>query len=237
MTTCVLFDLYGTLVDIQLDEDSVPLWAGLSGALAGSDGTATDPGALRTRFRSILAAEASRGREGFIMEAVFRRLMSPGATATRIAVIARLFRQLSLKELTLRSYVGPLFEALRGAASKIAIVSNTEASLTRFDLDQFPILLTADTIVLSSEVGVRKPDARIFHLTLGRLRAAAASGVFVGNDWVADVVGARAAGLRAIYLSAAGPVPAPGDDAIGVVRAAPTLASIVSALRVCGWRG
>lgn len=46
---CVLFDLYGTLVDIQLDEDSPALWAGLSAALKGSS-ESIGPIEMRSRF-------------------------------------------------------------------------------------------------------------------------------------------------------------------------------------------
>jgi putative hydrolase of the HAD superfamily len=233
--TCILLDLYGTLVDVRLDEDSPPLWAGLSAAVAELRGLTTSPTELRERFRAILADEARRGGDGFIMEPVFRRVLSlpDSPDDARVADVGRVFRRLSLKELILRPYVVPLFTALRAARSQIAIVSNTEASLSNFDLDQFPVLRTADAIVLSSDVGIRKPEPGIFHLALNRLHAAATAAVFVGNDWDADVRGARAAGIRAVYL--AGQMSRNDDE--GIVCAAPTLTSIVAGLRACGWHG
>ena len=89
------------------------------------------------------------------MEPVFRRLLASYAIDEDIPRIGHVFRQLSLKALTLRSYVLPLFEALRRSDIRIGIVSNTEAVLTRYDLNCFPILLRVDSIVLSSAVGVR----------------------------------------------------------------------------------
>lgn len=147
---CVLFDLYGTLVDIQVDEDSPALWAGSSAALKGSR-ESVGPVEMRSRFQSMLREESEGGREGFIMEPVFRGLLASLGASEDVGRIGRLFRQLSLKELTLRSYVVPLFEGLRRSGARIGIVSNTEAVLTRFDLDRFPILLMVDTIVLSSD--------------------------------------------------------------------------------------
>jgi len=230
---CVLFDLYGTLVDIWLDEDSAELWAGLCETLKGT-GAALGPDEMRRQFRHILSEEVERGREGFIMETVFTRLAAWLKIDRDVEALGGLFRRLSTKSLTLRPYVAPLFAVLRRSNTKLGIVSNTEAVLTRYDLDRFPLLLTVDTAVLSSDVGLRKPDARIFRLALDRLQAVPGASVHVGNDWTADVVGALEAGLSAIYLDArlSGEIPANGRH---VCRAAPTFESIASALRASGW--
>jgi putative hydrolase of the HAD superfamily len=230
---CVLFDLYCTLVDVQIDEDTPALWAGLRAALEATEASA-DPIELRRRFQRILKEEAERGREGFIMESVFARFLASYEADADVARIGGLFRQLSLTTLTLRPYVVPLFDALRRSHTRIGIVSNTEAVLTRYDLDRFPTLLAVGAIVLSSEVGVRKPDPRIFRVALDRLQSQPACAVFVGDSWTDDIVGACSIGMRAIYLDA--PTIA-GVESSGnrVLRAAPTLASIIAALRVHGW--
>jgi pyrimidine 5'-nucleotidase len=54
--------------------------------------------------------------------------------------------------------------------------------------------------VLSSDVGVQRPDPAIFLLALDRIRGALATTVFIGNDWIADIAGARGVGLRAMYV-------------------------------------
>ena len=235
---CVLFDLYGTLLDIRVDEDSAALWAGLTTALT-TWGASVSAGEVRSRFQSILKEEGDCGREGFIMERVFRRLLASWGASGDVGRVGRLFRQLSLKELILRPYVVPLLEALCRSGSKTGIVSNTEAVLTRFDLERFPILLTVGTIVLSSDIGVRKPDPQIFQLALERLHSEPASAVFIGNDWAADIAGARRIGLRAIYLDERAydraPVATNSDGA--ALHATPTLEAIVSALCKCGWHG
>ena len=234
----VLFDLYGTLLDIRLDEDSAALWVGLTTALTAA-GASVGPGDVRSRFQSILKEEGARGREGFIMELVFRRLLASFGVSEDVGRIGRVFRQLSLKEQALRPYVVPLLEALHRSGSRTGIVSNTEAVLTQFDLDSFPALRMVGTIVLSSDIGVRKPDPKIFQVALERLHSEPSSAVFIGNDWTADIAGARRIGLRAIYLGEGAwdcaPVAATPDGA--VLRAAPTLEAIVSALCQFGWRG
>lgn len=236
--TCVLFDLYGTLVDVRLDEDTPALWAGLTQVLQRRGAAVYQPAELRRRYLQFLADESERRESGALMEAVFGRVIEYFHAEAEVAELGRWFRQWSAESLALRSYVPPLFDALRASHCCIGIVSNTEAVLTRFDLDQFPLLHSADTIVLSSEEGVKKPDPRIMALALERLHADAATTVFVGNSLADDVEGARRAGLRAVLIDPQAPALAPMPLwADQVWRAPPTFEGLTAALAVCGWQG
>jgi len=55
--------------------------------------------------------------------------------------------------------------------------------------------------VISEAVGVRKPDARIFHEALGHFDAAPGDCVHVGDQPRADAWGAGALGLRTVWIS------------------------------------
>jgi putative hydrolase of the HAD superfamily len=92
--------------------------------------------------------------------------------------------------------------------ARIGIVSNNvldeqQEKLRVCSLDQF-----VDELVVSGEVGVPKPDPHIFRVALDRLNVRAEETVMVGDSWTADIEGARAAGIRAIWFNPAG-VPAP----------------------------
>ena len=99
--------------------------------------------------------------------------------------------------------------ALLGAVKRhvpIAIVSNNildeqQEKLRFCGLDQF-----VDELVVSAEVGVSKPDPEIFRVAINRLGVSAQQTVMVGDSWAADVEGARAAGIRAIWFNPAGAV-------------------------------
>ena len=54
-----LFDLYGTTVDIEVDEDSPRLWSGLTAAFREMDVT-VEPSDVRRRFQTFLHEEAER---------------------------------------------------------------------------------------------------------------------------------------------------------------------------------
>lgn len=53
--------------------------------------------------------------------------------------------------------------------------------------------------LVSEDVGIEKPDRRIFDLALGRTKAGEA--LFVGDTWEHDIIGALKAGWQAIYLN------------------------------------
>jgi len=57
-----------------------------------------------------------------------------------------------------------------------------------------------ETIVLSSQVGVKKPNSLIFARGLSNLKVKPGEAVFVGNDLMADIMGASALGMKTIYI-------------------------------------
>ena len=92
---------------------------------------------------------------------------------------------------------------------KTALLSNFPASL-RALLTQCGVTDAFDEMVISGEVGLVKPDARIYSLAAGRLGVPVGECLFV-DDFVENVKGARAAGMQALYF-------APVDKAMAELR-------------------
>jgi epoxide hydrolase-like predicted phosphatase len=80
---------------------------------------------------------------------------------------------------------------------KIGLLSNAWDDLRDMLENGWKISGVFDTIVISAEVGVVKPDPEIYHIILERLGVAPAEAVFV-DDFSENVVGARAVGMHAI---------------------------------------
>jgi HAD superfamily hydrolase (TIGR01509 family) len=93
-----------------------------------------------------------------------------------------------------------LLDALRARGLKLALVSNTASPewLLLPILERQGIAQRIDTVVLSSEVGKRKPHAAIFERALGELGVAAEDAVFVGDRLDADVFGASRLGMKTV---------------------------------------
>ncbi|AHH97766.1 hypothetical protein KALB_4404 [Kutzneria albida DSM 43870] len=86
-----------------------------------------------------------------------------------------------------------LLRALRAAGLRVALLSNSWGN-------EYPLELLrelCELLVISEQVGLRKPDPRIYRHLLTQLDLPADRCVFV-DDFVGNVLGAQAVGMRAI---------------------------------------
>lgn len=92
---------------------------------------------------------------------------------------------------------------IRERGYRLGLVSNVSLrpDLMRADLEALGIGPLVDGTVFSSEVGVRKPDSRIFREALERVGAEPPEAVFVGDRLYDDVGGAQAMGMRAVQTT------------------------------------
>ena len=68
-------------------------------------------------------------------------------------------------------------------------------------LDRYRLAAYFDTIVVSGEVGWKKPANQIFATALSNLSIEPKDAVYVGDEYEADMVGAKNAGMHTVYLS------------------------------------
>jgi putative hydrolase of the HAD superfamily len=73
-----------------------------------------------------------------------------------------------------------------------------------------------DVIVVSDEVKHEKPESQVFEIVLERLGAPAADSWMIGDDPVADILGAQSAGLKACWISNGRSWPIGGSPDISV---------------------
>ena len=95
-----------------------------------------------------------------------------------------------------RPYLRETMMALHAQGIRLGIVSNIiSTTLVPFVLRQYGILELMECIVMSSSVGIRKPDPRIFEIALKELDVTATETGYVGDTISRDVLGSRNAGL------------------------------------------
>ena len=95
---------------------------------------------------------------------------------------------------------------LRRRGFRLAVVSNSNGTVADI-LRSVGLADQVDVIVDSGVVGVEKPDPRIFEHAAAALGVRPDEAVHVGDLYSVDVLGARAAGCRAILLDPAGAWP------------------------------
>jgi HAD superfamily hydrolase (TIGR01509 family) len=136
------------------------------------------------------------------------------STAEEIGWAVDVYSAAFVAELPAPDDVGPLLERL-ARGHRLAILSNWPLAAT---IDRYVAAKGWDrhfrAIVVSQRVGTIKPHPAIFAAALGALGGPRPNAVLhVGDDWAADVVGAKQAGWRAAYLNRRpGDSPLPSSD-------------------------
>jgi putative hydrolase of the HAD superfamily len=109
----------------------------------------------------------------------------------------------------LRAFVEPgkeqleVVQALRAMGIKNAIVTNITPELLVSQKAKVKALNIAhlfDAIIYSAELGIHKPDRRIFDHAAQLLGVSNDQCVFVGDDPASDVIGARNAEMEVVWL-------------------------------------
>ncbi len=118
-----------------------------------------------------------------------------------VGATVRLYRETYVRSERLLDGALALLERLRAAGLKIGLVTNNTIAEQMGKLERLGLLPLLDALAISEAVGFAKPDPRIFAAALERLGCAAGEAVMVGDSWSADVLGAQAAGIRAIWLN------------------------------------
>jgi putative hydrolase of the HAD superfamily len=146
----------------------------------------------------------------------FRRLFgTAGVTADDqlVGVAAVAYRERYVSAWRAVPGAAALLAALKTRA-RIGIVTNNLLQEQQEKMRFCGFAAHVDVLIVSETAGVSKPDPAIFLLALNRLGCSAADAVMVGDSWRIDVLGARAAGIRAIWLNRTG-APCP-DVSAGV---------------------
>ena len=99
----------------------------------------------------------------------------------------------------LNTQVVELIQALR-PRYKIGLLSNAWDDLRQVLDERFHVAGLFDELVISAEVGLLKPDPRIYHLAVQRLGVQPAEAIFI-DDVLVNVEAARREGLHAIQFT------------------------------------
>jgi putative hydrolase of the HAD superfamily len=122
---------------------------------------------------------------------------------------------------------------LRARGCRVGMISNTiwPGELHLEDLDALGLLPHIEHTIFSGDAGIWKPAPAIFRHALDALQAAPEHAVFVGDSPREDILGAQAAGMRAIWVRSA-------EFALGDVRPDAIIADLTELLAVLdSWPG
>lgn len=166
--------------------------------------------------QKLAEAFSSAWKEAYYIQRVYGR--DPGPRGQ----VAHLMKRLGIKELhhpddLYQAYTATLLklppeindgvpETLRilGERFKLAVICNTGATpglYLRQIMKKDQLFDYFTYLVFSDEVGCAKPDSGIFKLTVNHLSCIPEKAVHIGDDPITDVIGAKKAGLGAVWLA------------------------------------
>ncbi len=206
--TDLIFDLYGTLVDIHTEEDATvwektALYFGYYGAhYTGPELKAAFSAAMKKRH-----AQAGQNYEYFPdipCEVVFAQLLrDKGINEDTEALgfrAAQLFRVASTEYVRLYDGVMKALATLRKKGYRLWLLSNAQRAFTAYELRHFGLDEQFDAIYISSDYGCRKPDGRFFRALLEEQKLNISQCLMIGNDRDTDIAGAKNIGLDTLYM-------------------------------------
>ncbi|MGA2738283.1 MAG: HAD family hydrolase [Bryobacteraceae bacterium] len=208
----LLFDVNGTLIDIETDEWMDEAYRAIAHYLT-YQGIALHRGEVRDLYFRIMkeqfAASAEKYPE-FDVVAVWREVLRRCGTDTTRSLepeklrqmplfLAELQRGIARKRLAAFPQMQEILAQLQ-TRHRLAVVSDAQSAYGLPELRAAGLAGYFAPIVVSGDYGYRKPDPRLFRAALTALQVSPEEAIFVGNDRFRDVFGARQVGMKTILF-------------------------------------
>ena len=87
---------------------------------------------------------------------------------------------------------------------KMGIVTNGDSGFQNTKIEKLNLRQYMHTIIISEEVGIRKPDPEIFLLALSKMHSKPQTTLYVGDNPSTDIKGSSQAGLIPVWLNGGG---------------------------------
>jgi putative hydrolase of the HAD superfamily len=208
--TDLIFDLYGTLVDIHTDETDT-VWQECASFFA-PYGLNISGDELKKRFQDEIKLRESKEGQNYEcypdipFDEVLTVLLKREGVEIAQSIVedgAWRFRQKSTEYIRLYPYMREALERLRELGCRLWLLSNAQRVFTTGELEMLGIYDLFDGVYLSSNYGCRKPDKRFYESLICDHNLDVKRCVMIGNDRDTDIAGAKALGMATLYMHTA----------------------------------
>lgn len=206
--TDLVFDLYGTLVDIHTDVDDL-VWE-KTAFYFGFHGAHYTPEELKAAFQKELNLREAKAGQSYecypdipyenIMTALF---LAKGVTknAERLGFAAsQLQRICSLEYIRLYPGVPETLAMLQKKGFRLWLLSNAQRVFTEYELRHLGLGKEFDGVYISSDYNCRKPDKRFYKALIQEQDLIPEKCLMIGNDRDTDIEGAKNVGMATLYM-------------------------------------
>lgn len=202
-----VFDIYGTLVDINTNEHELSTWQKLADTLS-FYGVSYGAEQLQETYFACCELQMAQGKAQFaypevdVVE-VFRQICANRGKKVSKSLathLAREFRAFSTTYIRLYDGVTETLAKLKKADKKLFILSNAQSCFTGTEIARLGLRKYFAGIIYSSDCKCAKPDPKFFNVLFERCNLKRKETVYIGNDPIADVNGARAAKIDCLWI-------------------------------------
>jgi putative hydrolase of the HAD superfamily len=135
----------------------------------------------------------------WLTERLFQRLNVRAPSGAAVHHVEEVWRVLGPNSLGVFPEVPGVLRMLRRAGYPVSVISNWQCGLENF-CRELGIADAVDHVVASAEIGIAKPDARIFRDVCGRMGISCDRVLHVGDSFVDDVEGGKSAGMQVMMI-------------------------------------
>lgn len=199
-----LFDLYGTLMEIETNEETDYVWEKMA-LYYGYSGSYYEPYELKESYqKSVKKMVNDYGEFADIdIQDVFYKLfrdseVKPKKKAPREA--AKVFRVLTTEKLALYEGVIDMLMALKNQKKNIYIAANAQSAFALLELKNCSIKKYFDDFFFSSDLHIKKPDKEFYERIFTDEKLDKKESIIISADYDNDILLAKEIGVDALYI-------------------------------------
>jgi putative hydrolase of the HAD superfamily len=201
----IVFDLYGTMIDILTDENDPWVYSTLSRYLSYHD-IKIGPKELKKTYFEDIQSQLNQSNEAYPEVDVYKtfsnimhRYGNKQYSKSAIVDTAVLFRSLTMRRFGVFQGVHEVLSSLL-EKYELALVSDAQWVFTEPEMAMLGLTPFFKFRILSSRFGFKKPDTRLFEMAMKKLMLKAEESVYIGDNPPKDLLGAKKAGMDFILF-------------------------------------
>lgn len=202
------FDLYGTLLDVETNEESEFVWEKMALYL-GYYGAHYDAYELQNKYKKAVAkmlnSNTQYNHPELDMQDVFYKLFKDKDVKPKKKLpkdAAKVFRMLTTNYLEVFDGVIDMLLALKSQKKNVFVFANAQDVYALYELRKCGIRKYFDEFFFSSELGMCKPEEKFYEAIFSREDIKKKESIIISADYDKDIVGAKALGIDTLFLNA-----------------------------------
>ncbi|MEM2897490.1 MAG: HAD family hydrolase [Candidatus Bathyarchaeia archaeon] len=205
-TRAIIFDFIGTLTEVKnysLEASKLKLYKAIveAGFKIDAESFLDAYSQSHEKYRILRYQQLIEvANNVWISDALNKLGFNTDPNDPRIKTAVNVFFEDYLNSLELRPCAKKLLEKV-SAEYKLGLISNfTHAPVIYAGLRKLDINRFFSAVLVSEEVGYRKPHVKIFEEALRRLASEPEETVYIGDSPLEDIKGAKALGMRTVFI-------------------------------------